>query len=63
MIKRPPTVFPDPEHDAEAIEALERAQKLPPSKERTDALKRAGRLRNAADAYKHIFSSELTTPE
>jgi hypothetical protein len=61
--KRPPTMFPDPERDAEAIEALEMAQKLLPGKQRTEALKKAGRLRNAADAYKHIFSNELKTPE
>jgi hypothetical protein len=30
-------MFPDPESDAEAIDALEKAQKLPPGKERTDA--------------------------
>ena len=63
MSKRPPTMFPDPERDDEAIEALEMAQKLPPGKERTEALKKAGRLRNAADAYKHIYSNELKTPD
>jgi hypothetical protein len=63
MSKRPPTLFPDPEGDAEAIEALEMAQNLPPGKEQTEALKQAGRLRNAADAYKHIFSVELKPPE
>ncbi len=56
-------MFPDAERDAEAIEALETAQKLQPGKERTEALKKAGRLRNAADAYKHIFSGELKTPD
>ena len=56
-------MFPDPERDAEAIAALEMAQKLLPGKERTEALKKAGRLRNAADAYKHIFSDELKTPK
>ena len=63
MSKRPPTMFPDPLRDAEAIEALEMAKKLPPGKERTEALKKAGRLRNAADSYKHIFSSEPKTPD
>jgi hypothetical protein len=56
-------MFPDPERDAEAIDALERAQKLPPGKDRTEALKKAGRLRNAADSYQHIFSRELKAPE
>ena len=63
MSKRPPTMFPDAERDAEAIEALETAQKLQPGNERTEALKKAGHLRNAADAYKHIFSGELKTPD
>jgi hypothetical protein len=63
MSKRPPTLFPDPERDADAIEALERAQNLPPGKERSEALKKAGQLRNAANAYKHIFSKELKPPE
>jgi hypothetical protein len=63
MSKRPPTLFPDPELDAEAIEALEKAQNLPPGKERSEALKQAGRLRNAASTYKHIFSKELKPPE
>ena len=62
MSKRQPTMFPDPESDAEAIEALERAQKLPPSRERTEALKKAGRLQNTADTYKYIFSKELKPP-
>ena len=57
MSKRPPTLFPDP------VEALERAETMPPGKEQTEALKQAGRLRNAADAYKHIFSAELKSPE
>ena len=63
MSKRPTSLFPDPERDAEAMEALEMAQNLPAGKEQTEALKQAGRLRNAADAYKHIFSGELKTPE
>jgi hypothetical protein len=37
MSKRNPTMFPDPEPEAEAIEAVEKAQSLPPGKERTDA--------------------------
>jgi hypothetical protein len=62
MGKRQPTMFPDPEIDAEAIDALERAQKLPPGKERSEALEKAERLRNVAEAYKHIFSNELKPP-
>jgi hypothetical protein len=61
--KRTPTSSPDPELDAKAIEALMEAHRLPPGKERTHALKQAGRLRNTADTYKHIFSKELKPPE
>jgi hypothetical protein len=56
-------MFPDPERDAEVIETHEMAQKILPGKVRTEAPKKAGRLRNAADAYTHVFSSELKTPE
>jgi hypothetical protein len=67
MSKKLPTMFPDPESDAEAIDALEKAQELPPGKERTEALKKAGRLRNAADTYKHLFkgaeAAKLTAPK
>jgi hypothetical protein len=60
MSKRPPSMFPS---DAKAIEALvEKAQKRPPSKQQTEALKKADLLRNAAETYKHIFSKELKPP-
>ena len=63
MSKRPPSMFPDPESDARAIEALlEKAQKRSPSKQQTEALKKANRLRNSAETYKHIFSRELKPP-
>ena len=63
MSKRPPSMFPDLESDAKAIEVLlEKAQKLPPSKQQTEALKKADLLRNAAETYKHIFSKELKPP-
>jgi hypothetical protein len=63
MSKRNPTMFPDPEPEAEAIEALEKAQSLPPGKERTDALREAGQLRNAAVAYRQIFTDESRSRE
>jgi hypothetical protein len=56
-------MFPDPERDAEASEALAMAQKLVPGKDRAEALQKAGLLRSAADTYKHIFSHELKTPD
>lgn len=53
------STFPDLELDATAISALEKARSLPPGPERTEALKKAAQLRNAADSYMHLFSSEL----
>ena len=49
--------------DAEAIEAALEAQSLPPGPERTKALRKAEKLRNAADVYNYLFSSELRPPE
>jgi hypothetical protein len=50
-------------NDAKAIDALIEAQKLPPGPERTQALNKATRLRNAADTYGYLFSNELTAPK
>jgi hypothetical protein len=38
--------------------ALDEARRLPPGPERTEALDKAGQLRNAADSARRIFSSE-----
>jgi hypothetical protein len=48
--------------DAKAIEALEDAKRLAPGAERTEALKRAGQLCNAADTYRYLFANELKPP-
>ncbi len=48
--------------DAKAIEALEDAERMSPGVERTEALKRAGQLCNAADTYRYLFSNELKPP-
>ena len=42
--------------EADADEALQAARNMPPSPERVEALKAAGRLRNAADVYGLIFA-------
>jgi hypothetical protein len=42
--------------EAEADEALRAAQDMPPGPERVEALKAAGRLRNATDVYGVIFA-------
>jgi hypothetical protein len=55
--------FPDPELDATAASALDEARRLPPGPERTEALKKAGQLRNAADSYRRVFASEAGNPD
>ena len=51
MKKQPPQMA-DHDLDAEAQIALDEARALKPGPEKTEALKRAGHLRNAADAAK-----------
>ena len=48
--------------DVKAIEAALDTQSLPPGPERTEALRKAKKLRNVAD-YNYLFSSELRPPE
>lgn len=43
---------------AKADDALEEARGMPPGPERTEALKKAGMLRNAADIYGTIFATK-----
>jgi hypothetical protein len=38
-----------------AVDALQEAREMPPGEERSDALKKAGLLRYAADSYALIF--------
>jgi hypothetical protein len=49
--------------DAKAIDVLMEAQDMPPGPERTEALKKAEKLRYAADVYNYLFSNELKPPE
>lgn len=51
--KDPP---PKPDLDAEAQTALEQARKMKPGAARTEAMKRAGILRNAADLQGLFFA-------
>jgi hypothetical protein len=44
------------ELEAEALAALEEARTMPPGPTRTDAMKRAGILRNAADLQGLFFA-------
>jgi hypothetical protein len=52
-------------HDwyARAAEALEKARKMKPGAERTDALKKAGQLQVAADIKGYLSSRELRPPK
>ena len=54
---------PNPDLDAKALKAILEAQDLPPGSARTEALKKADQVRNAADVYGYVFSTELKPPE
>jgi hypothetical protein len=53
----------DPDWDAKAIEALEAARSMPPGKEKSEALKKAGMLRNAADTRGVFFARRGRPPK
>jgi hypothetical protein len=48
--------------DAKATEALEIARSMPPGQEKTQALKKAGMLRNAADMRGISFAKRGRPP-
>ena len=52
-------------HDwfARAAEALEKARRMKPGRERNDALKKAGQLQTAADMFGYLKSKELRPPK
>jgi hypothetical protein len=49
--------------DAKAIEALEAARLMPPGPEKSEALKKAGMLRNAADIRGLFFAKRGRPPK
>ena len=49
--------------DARAIEALEAARLMPAGQEKTEALKKAGMLRNAADMHGIFFTKRGRPPK
>jgi hypothetical protein len=53
----------DPDWDAKATEALEIARSMPPGKEKSEALKEAGLLRNAADIRGVFFAKRGRPPK
>ena len=48
--------WPELDLDAEALAALDEARALPHGPERTEAMKKAGMLRNAADLQRVLFA-------
>jgi hypothetical protein len=52
-----------PDWDAKATEALEIARAMPPGQEKTEALKKAGMLRNAADMRGLFFAKRGRPPK
>ena len=54
---------PTPDLDAKTMKAIVDAQNLPPGSARSEALKKADQLCNAADIYRYVFSTELKPPE
>jgi hypothetical protein len=52
-----------PDLDAEALIALDEARRMKPGPERTEALKRAGILRNAADLQGLSFAKRGRPPK
>jgi hypothetical protein len=53
----------DSDWDAKAAEALEIARAMPPGKEKSEALKKAGLLRNAADIRGVFFAKRGRPPK
>lgn len=49
--------------EANANDALEAARNMPPGPERNEALKKAGLLRNAADACRLVFARRGRPPQ
>jgi hypothetical protein len=55
-MKRTPPFRDDYDLDTQATAALDEARAMPPGPERTEALKKAGLLRNAADIQGLFFA-------
>jgi hypothetical protein len=53
----------DVDWDAKATEALEAARLMPPGPEKSEALKKAGMLRNAADIRGLFFAKRGRPPK
>ena len=63
MIQEKKDLRPNLDLDAEAIAALEQARALPRGPERSDAMKKAGILRNAADVRGLVFAKRGRPPK
>jgi hypothetical protein len=62
---KPPPIHSPPNRDldAEATEALEAPRLIPPGSAKTEALKKAGLLRNAADINGWVFAKRGRPPK
>ncbi len=56
MSQKKTDLRPELDLDAEALAALDEARALPHGPERTEAMKKAGMLRNAADLQRVLFA-------
>jgi hypothetical protein len=56
MTANKPPPRQDSDLDAQAQIALDEARAMPPGPEKTEALRRAGKLRNAADVHGFTFA-------
>ena len=62
MNQTQPSPDADDDRDAKATEALEGARAMPVGKEKSEALKRAGLLRRAADTHKPFPTKKRGRP-
>jgi hypothetical protein len=62
MVKGKKVQRPELDLDTEALAALEEARGMPHGPERTEAMKKAGILRNAADSHGIVFAKRGRPP-
>ena len=62
MNQTQPSLNADDDRDSKATEALEAARLMPAGKEKSEALKRAGLLRKAADIHKPFPAKKRGRP-
>jgi len=63
MLRREQTASLDERQADHLRQTEEKVKNLPPGPERTEALKKAEKLRHAAAVYNYFLSNELKRPE